>query len=267
VTVRALVACLLAGCGSSSLGVDRGAVDSGSAVDSAAIPAMDAAPPPDAAPQPDFAPPADVARIPDLLNGAFFTADWTIQWFGSPAKVTCAEAGTPTVVISTTDAANRTFEDRFPCEAMKGWSRQLPSGTYLFGISIEDERGQELGYARGEQELLPGRENNLGDKGFELQSFQLGWTLQRGGKPVTCAAAGATSVELVATLGSEAPVTYSFPCNDGKAATKGIRQGHYLVVMRLLGAGGTLLAVNPGVMVEAGDERRATVPPVTFALP
>jgi hypothetical protein len=75
---------------------------------------------------------------------------------------------------------------------------------------------------------------------------------------------GARSVELVARRGGLPTVTYAFPCAGGSAASRAIPQGKYLVEMRLLGANGEVLAKNPPVPVEAGDERRATVPPVTF---
>jgi hypothetical protein len=77
---------------------------------------------------------------------------------------------------------------------------------------------------------------------------------------------GAQTVELVARRDGLPTVTYSFPCADGSAATRAIPQGKYLVEMRLLGAGGEVLAKNPSVAAEAGDERRATVPPAVFDL-
>jgi hypothetical protein len=188
-----------------------------------------------------------------------------VQWFGSPAPVSCAQAGTSTVIIRLTEqASGQTFTDRFPCDAMKGLTRQLVPGAYEFDMSIDDERGERIGWSTWHFDLAPFETNDLGQQGFELQSFTLGWSLRRAGQPTTCSAVGARTVELVARRNGLPTITYAFSCADGSAASRAIPQGKYLVEMRLLGASGEVLAKNPPVPVEAGDERRATVPPVTF---
>jgi hypothetical protein len=263
---RSAIACLLvAGCGSSSLPVDRRAAD-GATFDDASV-AADAASSADATPaQTDRAVIEDALSTPDLLDGASFAVSWGVQWFGSPAPVGCAQARTPTVVLRMTDRSNQVFVDRFSCSALKGQTRQLAPGPYLFDMSIEDERGQRLGYSMWHLDLVAGQTNDLGLQGFEVQSFAVSWALTRGGQPLTCAAAGAKSVELVAMLGAEA-VTHTFPCGDGSGGTKAVPQGKYVVEMRLIGADGAVLAKTPSVPVDAGDEKRATVPPISFQLP
>jgi hypothetical protein len=257
---RAAAWLLLVGCSSSSLPPDRSA--DGAAAKDTSTPA-DTGSPPDAG-APDTAS-ADAMATPDVLGGASFAVTWGVQWFGSPMPVSCSQAGTSTVFLrSTEQASNQTFLDRFPCEAGKGQTRQLIPGAYEFDVSIEDERGERIGYSTGWYDLGPFETNDLGQTGFELQSFTLGWSLRRAGQPTTCPAVGARTVELVARRDGLPTITYSFPCADGSAATRAIPQGKYLVEMRLLGANGAELAKNPPVPVEAGDERRATVPPVTF---
>jgi len=209
--------------------------------------------------------PLDAVATPDVLGGASFAVNWTIQWFGSPMTVSCDQAGTSVVTIRTTQQAlNVTSIDRFPCSAMKGETRQLIPGAHEFEMSIDDERGERIGWSTWHFDLMPFETNDLGLQGFELQSFTLNWTLRRAAKPTTCAEVGARTVELVARRDGLPTITYSFPCADGSASTRAIPQGKYQVEMRLLGAGGEVLAKNPPVAAEAGDERRATVPPVTF---
>ena len=262
---RAAAWLLLMGCGSSSLPPDRSA-DGAAAKDTSTL--ADLGSPQDAgAPDTASAVSVDAMATPDVLGGASFAVTWGVQWFGSPMLVSCSQAGTSTVFLrSTEQASNQTFLDRFPCEAMKGQTRQLVPGAYEFDVSIEDERGERIGYSTGWYDLGPFETNDLGQKGFELQSFTLAWSLRRAGQPTTCPAVGARTVELVARRTNLPTVTYAFPCADGSAATRAIPQGKYLVEMRLLGASGQVLAKNPPVPVEAGDERRATVPPVTFDL-
>jgi hypothetical protein len=274
------VSLLVLGCEATALRVDRSAPDGAASSDApalaeAALPldqgrtSAEVSAPADAAVAPDDVgvAPADAAVAPDgLAGGAWFAVTWQVQWFGSSQPVSCAEAGTPTVLLRATDTADRTTTDRFDCAALTGQTRLLAPGTYLFDLSIEDERGQRIGYSTWHFDLLAGQTNDLGLQAFEVQSFLASWRLLRAGQPTTCAAAGARSVELVARRAAEPAITFSFPCADGKAATKAIAQGDYLVEARLLGAAGETLARTAAVPVEAGDEKRATVPPLTFDL-
>jgi hypothetical protein len=255
----------LAGCGSSALKTGN-SPDADAAGTPDAVVAIDAVAPRDAAPtSADSEPPRPDAGAMADGPGSSFVFTWGVQFTGSPQRVTCEEAGTPTVVINTFDSAGRTTTERFPCAAMAGATRALAPGSYELEAIIEDANGKNLGSSRRPIDLAPRTSTDVGELGFEVQSFVLSWSFVRGGRPITCADANGKTVELVARYGNEAPVTHSFACADGRGATKGVRQGMYALDVRLVGASGALLR-QTSLPFDVPDDQRATLPPVVFDL-
>jgi hypothetical protein len=255
----------VAGCGSSSLEAGPPA-DASVGSDTAAIPA-DAAPGVDRSdPVSDGPAPKLDTGPPDSAGGSFFVFKWGVQFTGSPQRYSCEATGLTEVVISIFDPNGRMVTDRFPCAAMKGTSRALVPGTYDVELHIDDARGIRMSESRGPRDLLPGPVTDLDDVGFEVQSFLLEWTLQRGGKPTTCAAANATTVELVDQVGNTPPLTHRLPCADGKGFTRAVVQGNHTLQARVIGANGMALSQTPPMVFDVPDDKRAALPAIVFDL-
>jgi hypothetical protein len=253
----ALAALWLAGCGSStSLGVDgASSLGADGSVDALAPVNVDGGAPA------DQIPPAS-----DLPGSSVFALTWTLQWFGSSAPITCQEAGTPTVILRATGDHGQVTEERFPCADQRGLTRPLVPGSYGLQLVVQDQRGSTVGLVSWTAPLIAGQLTDLGMQGFELQSFTLPWSLARAGKSVTCAEAGAQTVELVSRHGQDAPITYSFPCMDGVGSTPAIQMGKYDLEVRLLNATGKVLWQSNPMTFDVEDEGRAALPPVLFDL-
>jgi hypothetical protein len=199
-------------------------------------------------------------------SGAFAVA-WKLSWLGLPARpLGCSEAGVATLVLEGSDGASRSFREELPCAAGHGASRALPAGRYQVKLSVTDAAGVALAAQSGSYDLRPGS-TDLGEVGFELQSFELAWMLRRAQRAVTCAEVSAATVVLVAQYGAEAPVNHQFPCGAGHAQTVAVRQGDYSLALRLLGPTGAVLAQTQAMAFAVSDDRRATLPAVTFDVP
>jgi hypothetical protein len=263
------VASLLAtGCGSS----DGGKTDASSGADALAVPhvlpdggaAADDAAAIDIAPMDGRA--ADLGPAPDGAAGAF-RVEWQLVWVGGARQVACEEARVVTVVLEGAATGGGTFRDEFPCGAGSGVTEALPHGPYSVRLSLVDAAGLVLGSQQGMFTAGAGT-FDLGTVVFELQSFQLSWTLKRAGRTISCADANASTVVLQSRREMEPPVSYQFPCPDGMGVTTAILPGSYAIDLRLIDTGGRVLwKTDAPVVMTVSQDRRAVLPGVTFTLP
>jgi hypothetical protein len=248
-SLAALLALALGGCGSSSGPGDGGA------------PSLDGSP--------DGVAPGD--RLPlaeDLGSNGQFALQWGLVWVGVPNfGIGCEQAGTPTIVLRATDARGQTTVDRFPCSDRGGRSSVLPPGTYDLVVSVLDEKGTVLASASLPHPLIIGQVTDLGQIVFELQSFHITWDILRAGQRATCADVGGQMVQLVTRLAGGPEVIHSFPCTDGGATTEAIPMGIYAVSVRLIGAAGAVLWYSDPMTVDLEDDRPGDLPSVTFPFP
>src|SRR6185436_12746844 len=195
-----------------------------------------------------------------------FTVDWRLAYVGSDVSISCAQAGTPTVVLRLEPAGGgATTQIDAACDAMALSTPALP-GSYQVTIELRGGGDRVVSSNSGTFEAPGGQITDLGVLVFQIQSFQLAWSLSRGGQATTCQAAGATTVELITRLASEPQVTYSFPCSAGQSSSPAIRLGTYQAAVRLLGAPGAALSATDPMAVTVTDARRAVLPPVVFEL-
>jgi hypothetical protein len=251
---------LLTGCGSSGSMPDASVtVPDAPAADLAG----DVAPVADASA--DLAAPADADEGPRRM-----TVSWSLTEVDSNAAVSCAAADTPTVVLSATPSVDggNLPSSRFtlPCAPMQATTDPMPPGRYHVEMILQDGQGMVMSTVETDINLQPQASTDLGVIIFPVQRFALQWSLQKGGQTLTCAQAGAETIELINTTGPPHP-TYSFPCAAGSGNSPAIAAGTYLVQVRLRGVGGAVLAHTTATTVEVVSDRRAVLPPVTFVLP
>jgi hypothetical protein len=148
-------------------------------------------------------------------------------------------------------------------------SRILPRGTYDVALDLKSSAGQIVSSTGAMRRIVSRRGFvYLGNAVFEVQSWLLHWSLKRA-NAVSCEEAGATTVRLVTRMGSVAPVNYEFPCKDLRGETTAIPVGSesYSVQVLLLNAAGATLAEEPPKTFVVSKTQRATIPPITFAVP
>jgi hypothetical protein len=266
-----LLLSLLAGCGSSA----APSPDAGLTPDAASGAVI-----PDAAAGADAAGDANVSveGPPPLTDGAAleaggetatFVVDWSLVRVGSATAVTCKEAGTPQVRFAATPAGGGglTYGGLIPCDQHPAHLPMVPAGQYEVVLELRDAEGTVLSAIEGSFRAVAGGETDLGVVAFQIQSFELHWSLSHGGQASTCEAAGATTVELVTRLAMEPEVGYSFPCDSGQGITPAIRLGTYQVTVRVLGAlGRPLWQTDTPMTVNVTGTERAVLPPVVINL-
>jgi len=194
-----------------------------------------------------------------------FTVGWDTVFVNSNTKVSCQNAGTPTVELTMTNLSNhQKYVDKFNCEANGGESEALPGGRYTVRIGLLNKDGVEVSNQEGEFNLVRGGLTDLGVIVFEIQSFQISWTLARGPMSLRCQDVDATTVNLVTRLNSEPEVAYSFPCGAGTGFTPAILIGTYSVKPQLVGGGGAVIREFDPMTVPVNDSERAVLPSVVF---
>jgi hypothetical protein len=203
----------------------------------------------------------------DSATSGTLAVSWTLTWFGMPdRRLGCSEAGVVSVVLEGSDAGGPVFREQFPCDVGTGATRPMAPGRYQVKVSALDRSGVLLAHHAMSAGLGSGI-TNLGEVGFELQSFELEWEVRRAQRVVTCAEANAANVVLAARYGSEPVVDFPFPCAAGRAHTTAVRQGSYSLEVRLLAPTGVVLAKTQPMAFVVSDEGRATLPMVVFDLP
>jgi hypothetical protein len=198
-----------------------------------------------------------------------FGLNWSLRLIGGGDQgVTCDEAGTPTVVLTTDGANNLHNEDSFACAGGSGVSRVLPRGTYQVTVALLNGAGQTVSGSQVTAGLDRGGVTWLPALTFDIQAFNLTWTLARGPVGLTCRDANATTVRLITLLGNQPPVNYDFPCIDKDLGTSGsttaVPIGTYSLRVQLLDAGGNLLSEVPAMTFPVSATAPADLPPITF---
>lgn len=198
-----------------------------------------------------------------------FTVGWSLVYVGGNNRVSCEAAGTPTVRLTMNNiTTNETFVSNFPCNVGGGTSNDLPGGRYTVRIALLGAGEKEMSVQEGDFALNRHGLTDLGDIGFEVQSFHLAWTLARGGRSLACQDVDGKTVNLRTRLASEPEVVHSFPCIAGAGSTPAIQVGTYAVGVALLNSANAVLwETNQPMTVAVDDERRAVLEPIRFDLP
>ena len=178
---------------------------------------------------------------------------WSLYDLNGTA-VTCADIAARDVVVSYYNADTGTqeqFTDTFPCSSLNGGTTgYLPAGNYTITITIYGDPGvygnttTVLDQVQSSQLLLSGP-NTLPSFSFQINAYDLAWTISVGGVSTTCESVGAAYVELdVSGAEQPSPTKYYFTCSDYESATKGIAMGNYAIQWQafLLDAGHHALA-------------------------
>jgi hypothetical protein len=214
-------------------------------------------------------PPDGLFQPADGLPGgqAMMTVSWNLLFVGSSQPVDCTDAGTPTVVLTVTPLGGAPLPTSAPCSSKSLTTPAVAPGNYDVSIELRSSNGVTVSSSMGNFTVQAGEVTDLGVVVLEVQSFQLAWTLQRGGQPISCADANATTVELNAQRMNEPQVTYAFPCTAGQGATPAIVLGTYLVGVKLRGTNGTVLwETQMPMIIPVDDRNRALLPPVVISL-
>jgi hypothetical protein len=208
-------------------------------------------------------------------SGAFF--DWGIVDVGAPDSapfLSCEESGGGTVVLEAQDlsrgGAPQTFS--YPCKAGGGNVPGLPSGQYSMTVRLlrSSDNVAVSSLPLGTVSIARRGQTDLGVVVFEIQSLTVNWLIKQAANlstPVTCAAVGATQVELTATAATQAPNIFRFPCVDGQGQTQAVTVGAYTISTRLLNAAGTALpGSEQSLDFVTPNNTPAVLPLVTFTV-
>ena len=207
-------------------------------------------------------------------TGAFF--DWGIVDVGAPDTapfLNCDESVGigATVVLEAQDlsrgGAPQTFS--YPCAAGGGNVPGLLAGQYSMTVRLL--RADNIAVSSlplGTVSVARRGQTDLGVIVFEIQSLSLNWLIKQASNlnaPVTCAAVGATQVELTVTAATQAPTVFRFPCTNGQGQTQAVTVGAYVISARLLNAVGSELS-NLSLDFVTPDNTPALLPLVTFTV-
>lgn len=172
-------------------------------------------------------------------GNAYLYVQWTVADVGSPSTgLNCQDVGAGDVVVTMVNNADPShpYTDTFPCasQGYTGTTAYVPSGTYSVTVRLYGD-AKDYGNATtvldeltSTQTLMSGA-NTLPQTDFLVNSFVLGWVVTRGGLSSTCAAVGASYVELDVTFsGQSQPTAYYLDCfGYNPAATLSIPMGNY----------------------------------------
>jgi hypothetical protein len=177
-----------------------------------------------------------------------FSVRWIIEDLDRH-PTTCTAVGAATMDLDVLDVAtSAVYHDTFACAAMAGVGSTLPAGDYSVAMRLRDAAGTLLSDAVAPTTLSikAGCSTDLGSVPFDAavttadQFIRLRWSIDRGGAPLSCAQAQATTVELTAGT-----TDVRWPCADSLGATPSLAPGTYQVALKLLGPTGAALSVTP----------------------
>lgn len=201
---------------------------------------------------------------------AFFQVGWDLVAVGTTNDfVTCDEAGTPIVTLDMQRRGGQRIRKQFNCMDRGGQSDILPSGTYDVTIALHTggPDGPVVSSKDGTFDLFRRGVTDLGVIAFQIQAWELHWSLQRGGAAVGCDQVGAATVRLITqTARMQQPLTYPFACGDGAGVTTAIPTDTYSVQVQLENAAGGVLSKTDPMTVVVTGAAMATLPPITFAV-
>ena len=198
-----------------------------------------------------------------------FSVEWELQ---DTARhlTTCTAVGGATVDLDVLNLATSVAShDTFPCDALAGTSSALDPGNYTAALRLYDANGVNLNeqIATGMFAITAGCTSDLGLATFSSpvvtpdQFISLSWSIDRlsNGAFLSCADAQAQAVELDAD-----DQTFTWPCTDGRGATKSLPPSTYSVTIKLLDATGTALSVTPTMPVTVAAGQASALGNVLF---
>lgn len=192
----------------------------------------------------------DNKNDPPPGDAAYITASWKIQNVAGSVAPCPPGFDTAALVSQEIDAAGNDIgspiTDLFSCADGTGISDPLAPAVYKSWIQITDHSGANV-YAQSAAAIV---DLTTADKSFSAEIvtdggyFVFDWALTgaTSGAPLTCAAAGADTVELISTVsGGTQFLTDKFTCDDGYGVTSALAAGSYTVsIDATLGNGGAL---------------------------
>jgi len=200
-----------------------------------------------------------------------FTMSWVVQTStGDPS--TCDEMAAATVQLIVQNVSSAAvYNERFPCSAGAGTTEALPQGQYALTAQLLDSANNVLSELKLDQTQPLGRNVTAPLGQIQFQAYFPGlfltWNVRKltAGNPVpiTCAQAGAATVELVTTQGSDQKV-YDFHCTDMAGLTTTVAPGTYNATASLLDAGNRILSMTSAMSFTVGATGRLDLGEVTF---
>ena len=204
-----------------------------------------------------------VGCVIDETDDSAFQLSWGLEYVGGGAAQ-CDLAGTPTVRLQARHLRNGNIQTQtFDCGRGAAVTPVLPVGPYEVTVSLLDRQSRPVSAIQGEFDVRRHGLTGLGHVVFKVQIFEFSWILVQqmaGGasRPLSCAQAGATSVELITQLASEAPEMFAFPCEQGEGVTEAVRLGSYAFWGRLINRAGQVIdETGVGAAAVGGQERPA----------
>src|SRR5262245_31530754 len=181
----------------------------------------------------------------------FFT--WEVQLSdGTPSS--CAAGDTVEIQAGTVVDSN------IPCSAMGFTTGSVPAGTYTVTVSLIDVNGTVLSTTPIPNSVIAsGVTNDIGHVIFQIGgAASFTWSLRMNGAPVTCAAGEQVVIDFVT-------VSPAFPCT-AMAATVGVPEGNYDVVVSLVDSTNTVESQTPVIPVDVTAGQTTVVAPILFTL-
>jgi hypothetical protein len=166
---------------------------------------------------------------------------WTLKWAGGarPGTVTCAEADGQRILFELDDSRTIDRPDpTFACADGQGLLPDpLPGMVGVFAKLTNSERwtggaGEMetlFGAVIGNVEVKDGQTVDY-DAVIPLSYFSLGWSIERGGQPITCEQAGARAVRIDTTREFAPRQILEIPCTGSRGVTGVVPATHYNTV-------------------------------------
>src|SRR3954470_8367332 len=115
-----------------------------------------------------------------------FVVDWSMEVVGTHEPLECEDAGVTTVDLDIQDLQTKQMNHTsYPCSAHKARSPVFTPGEFNVTISLKTASGQVVS-ANGGQATLVRRGTDLGTLVFEIQRFELSWSIQKANMPSGC---------------------------------------------------------------------------------
>ncbi len=205
-----------------------------------------------------------VGCVIEEADDSAFLASWDLAYVDNGGRVSCEDAGTPTVALDARHLnTGATYVGEFACSALRGISQVLPHGQYEATLSLLDEQKRPVSQIAGPFNIHRHGLTELPLIEFQVQVWELEWVLIRKVGTATrftsCAEAGVRTIELETQLASEAREKFTFPCEDGGGITQAIRTGVYAYQLRLLDGGGNSVYETNVMSYEVPDARPASL--------
>ena len=184
-------------------------------------------------------------------------ASWTIRNVAGTPQAICSGVYTTAAVVSQPldDAGNpvgNAIIDLFDCTAGTGTTGPLYEGHYDVWISIQNGNGTQV-YATSVKARLELTQNLTLNASIYTDGgyFGFAWLLRGSvsNNVLTCAQAGADSVELIATVtGGSTAFTDIYDCTDGSGVTAALAAGSYTVSISALNVANASIGTAPALV-------------------